>query len=301
MDRSIQVCNILSRIVVGGMFRSDYSTKSLRRNMNLISAIPQAVLKRRSPTTEIEAVNIDGLEAEFISTQANHAGILLYLHGGGYFMGSIATHRRSAWEVSHHCNLKVLLINYRLAPEHPYPAALDDAKKAYRFLKNKFPHLPVSVGGDSAGGGLSLALTMALRDEGEPLPARLFAVSPWANLNVEGESIKRNHANDFWLKEKVLKRWASLYFAKNAPHQPYISPALGSFEKFPPFLIFCGDQEILQSDSEQVFDKAKKAGVNVKLHIGKNMQHVWFLAFPFLAESKRAFLALQEFFGSSNE
>ncbi len=295
----VQLCNILSRAVVGGFFRENYSAKTLRRNMKMISSTPIAALKWRVPATEIESFKIDGMNVEFISTNPNQKKILLFLHGGGYFMGSIEGHRRIAWELSHHCNVKVLNIDYRLAPENPFPACLEDAKKAYHFLRKNYPNASVSIGGDSAGGGLSLALVMALRDEGAVMPDQVFAASPWADLTCAGDSMLQNATKDFWLTKTGLSSWAADYYAKTSPSNPYVSPVFGDYKSFPPLLIFCGDHEILLSDSQKIYEKAKAAGVHVKLHIGSEMQHIWFLAFPFLQESHAAIDELKSFLGEN--
>ncbi len=295
MKTDVQICNIASRLIVASFFRDRYSAKVLRRNMRVLFSYPRALLLRRSPTTKVETFKIGSIEAEMLSTKPGQNKILLFLHGGGYIMGSLHGYRRFAWDVSNSCNVKVLQINYRLAPEHPYPAALEDAMQAYQYLRVKYPNSQIAVGGDSAGGGLALALTMALRDEGGVLPDQVFAISPWTNLEVEGESIGRNQKKDFWLSQAVLRHWAACYYAKADPKHPYISPVNGDFSKFPPLLIFAGDQEILQNDSDIVIELAKKAGVKAQLHIGKDMQHIWFLAFPFLTESRRASATLKEF------
>ena len=155
------------------------------------------------------------------------------------------------------------------------------------------------MGGVSAGGGLALALTLALRDEGEKLPERVFVVCPWGDLTCSGDSIQKNQAKDFWLSPTSLKNWSEYYVQKANPNDPYVSPVFGDFKNFPPLLIFCGDQEVLLSDSEKIYELAKKSGVQTELYLGKNMQHVWFLAFPFLKESHSAFAALKKFMGAS--
>ncbi len=295
MSPAVEFCNIVSRVFVGTFFRDQYSPQAMRRNMDILSGYPRRLLKRRSPETTFESVDIKGMNAEIISTKANQKKMLLFLHGGGYFMGSVRSFRRIAWEISHLCNIKVMIIDYRLAPEHPYPAALEDAKKAYHFLRAKFPEMPLAIGGDSAGAGLALALTMSLRDEKQVMPDQVMAISPWADLIGVGESFTRNRKTDFWLSEFALRNWAGHYVGKYDPKEPYISPVFGDFSGFPPLLLFAGDKEVLLSDAQRVYESAKKAGVKAELHIGKDMQHDWFLAFPFLVESRRALETLKNF------
>ena len=295
MSPTVQFCNVLSRAFVGAFFREEYSPQALRRNMNVLSGVPKKWLKRRSPETKIESLDIAGMNAEIISTQPNQKKILLFLHGGGYIMGSNRAFRRIAWELSHLCDVRVMIIEYRLAPEHPHPAALEDAKKAYLYIRSQFPHSAVVIGGDSAGGGLALALTMALRDEKQILPDQVFAICPWADLVGLGDSLTKNQKTDFWLSKQLLQKWAAHYVGRGNPQEAYISPIFGDFAQFPPLLIFSGDQEILLSDAERVYAIAKKAGVEAQLHIGKDMQHDWLLAFPFLAESRRALKTLKHF------
>jgi len=295
MSLDVQITNYLSKIFVASLFRKNYSPQTMRRHMKIISSVPRAILKRSHPAASFEEMNMDGVPAEMISARKGQEKIILFLHGGGYFMGSISGFRRFALSASRQCDSRVVLIDYRLAPEHPYPAALDDAKKAFLYLRAKFPGVEISVGGDSAGGGLALALVMALRDGSHSIPDKVFAVSPWADLVGEGESLAKNQKLDFWLNKEMTQTWGAHYYVQNDPKTPYISPVFGSYAKFPPLLIFVGDQEILMSDSERVFSKAKAAGVQTQLHIGKGMQHDWFLAFPSLSESKRAVQTLKDF------
>jgi monoterpene epsilon-lactone hydrolase len=297
VEPAVQICNALSKVFVSTFFRDGYSPKAMRRNMNLISGYPLALLKRRSSTTVVESINIDGVPAELITTRPDQEKIMLLLHGGGYFMGSLRSFRRISWHLSDICNVKVLLVDYRLAPENPYPAGLEDAKKAYRYLKTHFPKAAVIVAGDSAGAGLALALTLSLRDSGDQLPEQVVAISPWADLTLAGKSVAQNQKKDFWLSETSLKQWSAHYYAQSNPKDPYISPVFANYKNFPPLIIFTGDQEILSSDSERLYELAKEAGVKVEMHVGKDMQHDWFLAFPFLKESRKAIQALQKFIG----
>ena len=294
MEFGIHATNVLAQIFQRTVFRNSYSAQTIRRNMDIIAGYPLSLLKRQAGTV-IESIDIDSLAAELISTGSNQNKVVLLLHSGGFCMGTLKSFRRNAWQISRECNVKVLHIEYRLAPEHPFPAALDDAKKAYQYLQKRFSNAPILLGGASAGAGLALALTAALRDENKSLPEKVFAICPWTDLTCSGESMSQNRAKDFWLSKESLTIWAGYYSEKEKLKDPYVSPAFADFKNFPPLLIFCGDQEVLLSDAKSIYDLAQKATGTAKFHLGKNMQHVWFMAFPFLNESRLAYRALKKF------
>ena len=226
--------------------------------------------------------------------------VILQLHGGGY-MGSI----RNAYyvfaglynELSHGMN--VCCPDYRVAPENPYPAALEDAYATYKWLMTRAGYKPgnIILAGDSAGGGLCMALTMYLRDHGEPLPGGIIAMSPWTDLTASGESYETNFDKDplyGGTKESLI--YINSYPGDHDKTDPYISPAFGSFKDFPPMLIQVGSNEMLLSDSEIVAAKARDEGVRLRLTVYEGMFHVFQMAYTAIPESKKAWMEAGRFF-----
>ena len=226
--------------------------------------------------------------------------VILQLHGGGY-MGSI----RNAYyvfaglynELSHGMN--VCCPDYRVAPENPYPAALEDAYSTYKWLMTRAGYKPgnIILAGDSAGGGLCMALTMYLRDHGEPLPGGIIAMSPWTDLTASGESYETNFDKDplyGGTKESLI--YINSYPGDHDKTDPYISPAFGSFKDFPPMLIQVGSNEMLLSDSEIVAAKARDEGVRLRLTVYEGMFHVFQMAYTAIPESKKAWMEAGRFF-----
>ncbi len=214
---------------------------------------------------------------------------MLYLHGGGYVMGSIRTHRALAARIARAARVRSLIIDYRLAPEHPFPAALDDAHRAYRWLlQQDIPPERLVVAGDSAGGGLALALMLYLRDRGEPLPAAAVCLSPWTDLAGTGSSLQSKAAVDPIVPVNALDYVAKQYLGNETPQNPYASPLYGDLHGLPPLLIHVGTYEVLLDDSLRFAEKARAAGVNVSLEIWPEMMHVWHFFAPFLPEARQA-------------
>ncbi|GGE56520.1 acetylesterase [Streptosporangium jomthongense] len=200
-------------------------------------------------------------------------GALLYLHGGGYIIGSAATHKGLTGHLAKASGCLVVTPDYRLAPEHPFPAALDDAEATWNALIDEgFASEQIAVAGDSAGGGLAVALAMRLRDSNQPLPASLTVFSPWADLTQEALYSPEC--------EPVLQaRWtakaAKLYARQEPLQNPLLSPVFGNFESLPPLLIQVGSQEILLNDAERLADAARKAGVETQLEVFNSLWHVF--------------------------
>ena len=236
------------------------------------------------------AIRIDSLPAEWlIPGDSPSDAALLYLHGGGYVMGSIRTHRALAARIAKTSGIRCLIIDYRLAPEHPFPAALDDAHRAYRWLlQQDIPPERLVVAGDSAGGGLTLALLLYLRDRGEPLPAAAVCLSPWTDLAGTGSSLRSKAAVDPIVPVAALDYVAKQYLGNEAPQNPYASPLYGDLHGLPPLLIHVGTHEVLLDDSLRFAEKARTAGVNVSLEIWPDMMHVWHFFAPFLPQARQA-------------
>jgi len=223
-----------------------------------------------------EAVSAGGVPAEWI-VPPGAAGdrVILYLHGGGYVMGSINTHRAMIARIARASEAKALALNYRMAPEDPFPTAVDDATAAYRWLLAQgYKPGKIVISGDSAGGGLTLATLLALRDAGTPLPAAAVPISPWADLEGTGASVETRAAADPMVDKAGLLRMAGMYAGDSDPKNPLISPIYGDYKGLPPMLIQVGDAEILLDDATRVAERARSAGVKVELEAWPDMFHV---------------------------
>lgn len=201
--------------------------------------------------------------------------VILYFHGGAYCVGSPRTHRGLASHLACASDATVWVPDYALAPEAPYPAALDDAIACYReLLDSGVAPADISIAGDSAGGGLALALAMRLRDEQQPLPARMMLVSPWADLTNAGQHEAVQAEGEVMLSWGQLEKSAALY-AHQQQAEPYVSPLLGDLGGLPPCLIVVGTREILLSDSERLLEAFETAGADAHLVVYEGLWHVF--------------------------
>lgn len=212
--------------------------------------------------------------------------VVLHLHGGAYVMGSPRTHRGLGAALSRTAHAQVLLPDYRLAPEDVYPAALDDALAVYRWLvqDRRYPSSRIAVTGDSAGGGLALALLSAAWDEGLPLPACYVGLSPWTDLAATGGSVRELDGIDPWLSADLLLPAGRAYAGDVDLHDPAVSPLYADLAGLPPMLVHVGSDEILRDDAVRLVERAREAGVDASLGIFDGLWHV-FQAFP-LPESR---------------
>ena len=259
------------------------------KNARFMNRIPKGV--------DIDKFVVDGIHAEWLSpSDAEHDKVILYLHGGGYVTGGIESHQMMCSLMAQTLKIKVLLPEYRLAPEHPFPAALDDALKVYRWLLTQgYKPGNIIISGDSAGGGLSLATVLSLRDAGELLPAAVVCISPWTDLTLKGQSHITKAKADAVLRTEVLREWALCYTDEANLSNPAVSPVYANFHGFPPLLIQVGSEEILLDDSLMLAEKAKADGVNVTLKIWDEMWHVWQALGGLIPESKIAFEQIGQF------
>ena len=237
----------------------------------------------------ISPVNIDGLYAEWlIPAGVTKEKIILYFHGGGYVCGSCRAHRSITAKFVMGSQTGALLFDYRLAPENPYPAGLEDALKAYRWLLDEgIKSSGIVFVGDSGGGGLLLGALLALRDQGAPLPAAAVAYSPITDLKCAGES-HRTKASVCLSPEGMAIAVARHYAGENGYEIPYASPLCGELHGLPPLLIYAGEDEILRDDSVQFAAKAKAAGVDVTLRVGEGMFHCYPATSPLFPEAVEA-------------
>ena len=250
------------------------------------------------PSTGISVgkFDIDGLPVAWISPETDSPTVILYLHGGGYVSGSLATHQMLCAEIAQSSDARILFVEYRLAPEHPFPAALEDARAAYLWLLGKgIMPKNILVAGDSAGGGLSLALILSLRGAGEPLPAGVFCISPWTDLTMSSESHNERAKAEMTLHPDNLRLWAFCYAGEGDLKNPLISPYFAEYADFPPTLIQVGSEEVLLDDAKVVAEKAKSAGTDVTLSVYEDMWHVWHTVGTMLPESREAFEEIGKF------
>ena len=282
-------------IVTSALFGAATPPATMRARFQRLSRVPREKMQRKFPKLVFGDHAADGLPIESVRAVESPARAVLYLHGGAFFMGSSASYRNRAMRVSYRCNAEVFVPDYRLAPEHPYPAALDDALAAWKLVKSLRADMPIFVAGDSAGGGLGLSLMLRLRDLGLALPKGAFLLSPWTDLTTSGASVDANRGKDLWFTRRHLETWARYYAGGADARLPAISPAFGDFRELPPLFLLAGEDELLLDDALRVRDAAKAAGTGVRVLVGEGMQHDWPLTLPWLDESRHAWSEMRRF------
>lgn len=243
----------------------------------------------------VTPARVNGIPGEWVESASSPNGILLYLHGGGYFACSAETHRPITASFALH-GFRVFAPDYRLAPENPFPAAVDDAAAAYRGLLEE-GHLPqrIAVAGDSAGGGLTLSLMLALRAAGGPLPAAAALFSPWTDLAATGESVRTNARRCAMFNGPAVAPTARLYLGNADPRNPLASPLYADLTGLPPLLVHVGANETLRDDSTRLAEKARGAGVPVELKVWPVVPHVWQLTPHQIPEGRQSLRESAEF------
>lgn len=244
-----------------------------------------------------EAVDANGVPAEWTTTPTAHPDhVILFLHGGGYISGSIVSHRHMIAEAGRQARARTLALNYRLAPEHPFPAALEDALAGYRFLlATGIAPDRIALAGESAGGGLAVALQVSLREAGLPLPACAWCSSPWVDLEMRGSTMASKDAVDPLIRLPYLTELAAAYLHGTDPRTPLASPIHADLHDLPPMLIQVGSAETLLSDAVRLAAVAGEADVNVTLRVWPQMIHGWHLFHPQLAEGREALAEVGRF------
>ena len=228
--------------------------------------------------------------------EADSTRAMLYLHGGGYVIGSIASHRELAARLSRATSSRVLVIDYRMAPENPFPAAVDDAVAAYRWmLANGFDSARITIAGDSAGGGLTVATLVALRDAGVPLPALGVCISPWIDMEAIGESMTARAEIDPMVGREGLLDVAKMYLNGADPRSPLAAPLYADLTGLPPLLVQVGTSETLYDDSTRLAERARAAGVDVTFEPWDDMIHIWHFFAPILPEGQQAIERIGEY------
>ena len=263
-------------------FREDVDKATARMRM------PKGVTTRND--------KIDSLEAEWIIPENPIAGkVLLYIHGGGFISGSCKTHRMHVAKFAKGSRLTSLVFDYRLAPEHPFPAGLDDCVRAYKWLMEKgYEPEDIMVGGESAGGTLTLSLLLALKEQGIGMPKAAFSISAVTDLRCLADSFDYNARNDI-APMGSWDVWTKLYIGNNDPTLPLLSPQMGDYTGLPPLYICVGTHEIHLDDCENVAGKAKAQGVDVILRKWPKMVHAFPILSPLFPEAKHAMAEICEF------
>lgn len=251
--------------------------------------------------TECQGVDADGVRAEWVQgPDVADQRAVVYFHGGGYYGGSLSTHRGLAARLSLASDAPLLLVDYRLAPENPFPAAVEDATRAYRWaLRQGLTPERLAMAGDSAGGGLAVAAMLDLKASGDPLPAAGVCLSPWLDLALTGESVESKASVDPILRSSDLPFVARSYLCTADPRTPTASPLYGDLAGLPPILIQVGTEEILLDDSRRFAGRAGEMGVQVQLEIWDEMFHVWQAYAGIFSEAQRAIEKIGEFLRSS--
>ncbi len=259
--------------------------------------VMEALIPYPPRDTETITINVGGVSADRIITPASRPNRhVLYLHGGAYRLGAPSTYRHFTWRIASAAQAQVLVIDYRLAPENPFPAALEDAVSYYCWLlaEGADPRQIVVIG-DSAGGGLALALLLKLRDSELPLPAAAVVLSPWTDLALTGASLASNAKFDAMVDAEDVPIFASDYLAGADPHHPYASPLYGDPTGLPPTLIQVGSEEVLRDDAVRMAEKMQRAHCEVELQIWPRMPHVWHLLAPIVPEARKAIAEIGKF------
>lgn len=273
-------------------FRNDHtdiegSRRSLEKIAGLIPNLYCNILRKE--------VQFEKFDAEWLLPKGATHHVILYLHGGGYISGSHRTHRSMVSKICESGNFNALVVNYRLAPENPYPAALEDALEAYDFLlKEGYSNDQIIVAGDSAGGGLSMALMYHLRDHQQKLPKAAVLICPWTDLKMSGKSIDINIKDPF-LTRKTLEFMAQNYTQGQDRNISYISPFYGDITELPSIYIQAGATDPLVDDAVRLHDKIIAAGGKSRLDVYPGMFHVWQAFYIFLGEGKKALKDIASF------
>jgi epsilon-lactone hydrolase len=258
---------------------------TVRRRLKLI----EAVVPSPPAGTQTTAIDAGGIDAVRIAVRQSMSDLyVLYFHGGGYAVGTAQLYRDFTWRIGDAARACVLYFDYRLAPEHPFPAAVEDAVAAYRWLAGGLDPRRIAFMGDSAGGGLALGTLYKLRDEGTALPGAAVVLSPWTDLALTGPSLRSNAVSDPMMNTASLPAIADGYLGGTDPRNPYASPLFGDPCGLPPTLIHVGSDEILRDDAIRMAEKMRTAGCDVEIDVWPRMPHAWHLYARIVPEGRVA-------------
>ena len=293
-DWSLPFAGVVEMMMLGTP-NGEIQAQAIRDSLDRVS-----LLNAARPVAR-KVVDLGSFRGEWLDTAPANGRVLLYFHGGGYVSGSPATHRSLMVRLGQAANARVFAPDYRLAPEFPYPAALEDAWTAYWWLLAQgIAPGQIVVAGDSAGGGLTVALMLALRAAGMPLPAAGVCLSPWFDLALTARSMTTNYHSDY-LNDAILHAAAAMYLGDRDLREPLASPLYADLRGLPPLLIQVGGAEMLLDDGRRFAARARKAGVDVTLEGYTGMVHVWHFTYLVEPRARQAVQAIGEFVGRRTE
>lgn len=291
------VCDHIRKVMRAG--GGDDPIANLRTSFDDYAKVSEETMQ---VTGKVQNISVDGVPCAWHShPDSDEDRRLMYLHGGGYMAGGLYSHGALASRLSKAAGCVVLMVDYRLAPEHAFPAPVEDATKAFKWMLENGPNGPSAarrtfISGDSAGGGLTLATMMALRDAGDPLPTAAIPISAWADLAHTGETMKTRADVDPIAGGDAMDALVMAYLQGRKPQEtPLGSPLYGDFSGLPPLLFHVGDAETLLDDSRRCHEKAKAAGVDSQIEVWDDMPHVWHLFAPYLPQASQAIDRIGEF------
>ena len=246
---------------------------------------------------ETETVDAAGVTAEWVRWHgAKNDAVIFYLHGGGYVFGGLDSHRGLAWRLAKASESEVLVVDYSLAPEHPFPAAVDDAIASYQWLLNQgVSSERIIVAGDSAGGGLAVALMVKLKELTHPQPKAAVLLSPWTDLTLSGNSLRKNATKDAMLSPQALTKFTDLYLGDSDPMSPFASPVFADLSGLPSTYVVVGSDEVLRDDSERLVENIRSTGGQAQISVWPRMPHVFPLLAPIIPEGAQAIEDIAEF------
>jgi monoterpene epsilon-lactone hydrolase len=290
----INLLKLIKRRATSDLTKSkSLDIEKVRREMSILRKVVGHVFPPKKDLT-IEDYVINGVPCYHTKLPVHTKRIIFYLHGGGYLFDR--TNRTREEFLALACQANLWIPEYRLAPEHQHPSAVTDAYNAYLGLLDRgIDPKDIFVMGDSAGGGLALAMLMKLRDDKKPLPTGVVLLSPWTDLSLTGESLKTRSDIDPMLSELLLADAAEIILGGHSALDPYISPLYGNFEGLPPMMVFVGGREVLFDDSSRVVEIAKKHGVDATLFVHESMIHIYVLFDKFFPEAREAVSKIAEF------
>ncbi|ULQ45250.1 alpha/beta hydrolase [Flagellatimonas centrodinii] len=274
--------------------RADLSVEQRRQKLLRLTQATQITIPRGS---HFESAPLGGIDAEWTRPAGAVRGTLLYLHGGAYVIGAPRVYRELTSRLAREARVRVATIDYRLAPEHPFPAAVDDAVSAYRALLDAEGAERLVIAGDSAGGGLTLACLLRLRDEGLPMPAAAAILSPWGDVTCSLPAMTAEAWREPILNVEALRECGRMYAGDTPADHPQLSPVHADLGGLPPLLIQGTDAEVLADDARQLFAHAQAAGVDVTLEMWPGLWHVWQLFAGLVPEADAATRRLGAFLG----
>lgn len=295
----------LVRRQIRKLFRRDLFTKAGQPvpapNFKEALAVSEIKLPQPPAGTEIEPLEANQRGQVFRGEWVSEPGvrsdrILFYSHGGGYVWGAPKFYRDLAWRLSKACDARVFLLDYSLAPEAKCPTQITEGLAALDYIRAQYPDAKITLSGDSAGGNLSAALMLDIRDSGRPAPAAVSLISPWLDLTGSGKSIISNGKLDVMLRPDGIGMAAALYAGGMAPNDPQVSPLFANLDNLPPVLMQVGSEEILLDDSTRFHAALQAAGGNSTLRVWRKMHHVWHMSAGLVPEGKKAIREIADFF-----